>query len=367
MGATETLLLAASLFAVAAFWLSPASMGQSVVAATTALALLVVAPLSAVWLIVTIAATPPLMLLGDRINARGPVAFIWIAALAAAFFAARTAGGRLGDAVTLVGGAYFTLRHIHVVMEWWLGRLRVPTLAEYARYHLLLPVIVAGPIHRLPHFERQCARRRWDPTEFFSGAERALIGLFLAVAVGNFVFAHLDAVLAAPLGTLHPFVREWALSAVDWVRLYVQFSGLTDLALGLSLMMGLRLEENFDRPWRARDLLDFWNRWHMTLSHWCRDYVYVPIAAHFRAPVAGVFAAMLVLGLWHETSAYYVLWAVWQSLGIVLARLYRNLRRTPREKTRPGLLGIVLVPLGILAWVSAARPIIAVVVGMLPP
>ncbi|WP_282608484.1 MBOAT family O-acyltransferase [Pelagibius sp. Alg239-R121] len=368
MNAIEVALVLGSLLSVGALWAVPRAMAQNASAAITAGVLALVAPAAALWLLGSVAVIPLLMRLGELAGRRGAVVIFCSALLATLLIASREIEGVAGQPIALVGGAYFTLRHVHVLMEWWLGRLSIPSIAAYARYHLFLPVLMVGPIHRLPHFERQCARRRWSADEFFSGAERALFGLALAVVVGGYLHARLiDLLKAHELFALSPFLESWIFSALDWVRIYITFSGFTDLALGLSLMMGLRLEENFDRPWRARNLIEFWTRWHMTLSHWCRDYVYVPIAASFRAPVIGVFAAMLVLGLWHETSAYYILWAFWQALGIVLTQLYLNREDPLRLQRLPALAKSVFGPLAVLIWLSGARPVLETALEVLIP
>ena len=118
-------------------------------------------------------------------------------------------------------------------------------------------------------------------------------------------------------------------------------------------MMGLKLEENFRKPYLARDLIDFWDRWHMTLSHWCRDYIYVPLTAWSRSPVIGVLAAMLVLGLWHESSAYYILWACWQALGIILT--HRFIRPLNASRAVP----LLLIKLVSCFWLVSAKPIVS--------
>lgn len=358
MGAVEVWLTAGSLIAVAVFWLVPAAAGQNAVAAITAVFLACAAPASALWLVGSIMATPSIMRLGEAFRLRGLTTALWSATLAALLVGSRAFVDTTSSALPLIGGAYFTLRHIHVLVEWWLGRVQIPGLAAYARYHLFLPVMLVGPIHRMPHFERQCARRRWSPDDFYAGAERALFSLTVAVVVGGFAFVHVREAAQAAIAGLQPFLQDWALSMLDWVRLYIQFAGYTGLALGLSLMMGLRLEENFAQPWRARNLVDFWSRWHMTLSHWCRDYVYAPIAAAFRAPVLGAFAAMLVLGLWHETSVYYVLWALWQATGIVVTQAYLKSRDPLGLRRLPAAISAVAGPLATLAWLSGARPVI---------
>ncbi len=368
MNAIEIALLLGSLLSVAAVWSTPRGTGQSACAVITSAVLVFVAPVSAIWLIASVAVIPLLMQLGERLGQRGAVVLFCTAGLAGLLLVSREVEGIAGQPVALVGAAYFTLRHAHVLMEWWMGRIPIPAIGAYARYHLFLPVLMVGPIHRLPHFERQCARRRWSAEEFFSGAERALFGLALAVVVGGYLHARLvDVFQTREVLPLVPFFEDWALSAFDWVRIYLTFSGFTGLALGLSLMMGLRLEENFDRPWRARNLIEFWTRWHMTLSHWCRDYVFAPIAASFRAPVVGVFAAMLVLGLWHETSAYYVLWAFWQALGIVLTQLYLNAEDPLRLQLLPDAAKAVGGPLTVLLWLSAARPVLETLLEAVTP
>jgi alginate O-acetyltransferase complex protein AlgI len=256
-------------------------------------------------------------------------------------------------AVVWVGGAYFTLRHIHVMSEWWQGRLPAPQLRDYLRYQFFLPVIMAGPIHRLPHFERQCRRRRVTASQFFSGAERVLLGFTSTVVLASWAVRRLAD--SANTRVLHQpeFIRVWVDSVFDWLHIYFSFAGLSGIAIGLALMCGLVLEENFRQPWAARDLIDFWSRWHMTLSNWCRDYVFRPVSAVSRNALVGLIAAMLAMGLWHETTLYYVLWAVWQSLGIALTHLLRRFPVSLPERTAR-LLGWMSVPF----WLTLTKPVV---------
>jgi alginate O-acetyltransferase complex protein AlgI len=345
------------MIAVAAFWCLPRKYAQDGFAATTAFGLFLLFPFSAIWLVGSVFVVQQAIVLGNKTGRRGLVTGLAIVALGAAFLASRESEELFGASWTIVGIAYFTLRHIHVLIECYLERINAPTIRQYARYHLLMPVLFAGPIHRLPHFERQCERRRWSAEEFFSGAERALFGFALAVIGGEFLGGAARELLGVSvnsgLGTL------WIASMIDWVRLYAQFAGLTSIALGLCLMIGLRLEENFNQPWRARNLVDFWSRWHMTLSFWCRDYVYFPVAASLRSPVAGVFCAMLVLGLWHESSWNYLFWAVYQAIGIVVSQIYLAVRDRLGVPKFPELVSAVVAPLAVLGWLASAKPVIA--------
>lgn len=324
MNVPEFVLVLTALISIGVVWIDPRGWGQDYAAGVTLVAMTVLAPLSALWLCTATLGSVILMRFCD--GKRAIAAVSWSLFLAAALLFLRDLDSIFGSFILWVGAAYFTLRQIHVVMDWWLSGNPAPSLRVMVRYNFLAPVLLAGPIHRLPNFERTLARRRWDPSAFYSGAERALFGAFLAFVIGEFAYSQiLQELENYSLDTF--FLGLLVLSVMNWIILYIAFSGLTNLALGLAAMMGLKLEENFDRPYAARDLIDFWQRWHMTLSHWCRDYIYVPISSRLRSPVLGVLCAMLVLGLWHETSVYYVLWAVWQALGIVLThRFIRPLR-----------------------------------------
>ena len=345
-----TLIILLALLAVPVSWLLPASWALDGIAIWTALVLAALSPLTAVWLIGAACLTPMVLELGERTGNRGFTAVAWSTLLLGAFV-----GAQLSPGFLWIGSAFFTLRHIHVVGDWWMGRLAVPRLRSHLHYQLFLPVMFVGPIHRIQNFERQSIRRRWHPADCLAGMERALIGAFIVNAVGGSLSDHARQIALAALADRHAFIRDWAVSALDWISLFFVFSGLTSVALGISLMMGFRLEENFMHPWRARNMIDFWARWHMSLTSWSRDYVYRPVMAISRSPLLGLVAAMLVVGLWHELSLYYVLWSFWQVLGIAISRIsgrWLTFGRLPRP------VQVIMVPVSILAWLSLARPIL---------
>ncbi len=256
-----------------------------------------------------------------------------------------------------IGAAYFTLRNIHVLLEAWQTPAAPVSLSRLITYNFFPPVIIAGPIHRLANFERQWQRRRFAVQDFASGAERVLFGAAQAVILGAWAMGELRRDLRSVLSQAEPFMREWMISALGWMTLYFIFAGLSSVAVGAARMGGVRIEENFDRPYLAWNLVDFWNRWHITLSRWCRDYVYRPVSAWTRSPIIGVGCAMLVIGLWHESSVYYVLWALWQTVGVVLSHLIVRRIETPPVWLR--LVGPVVV----LAWLTLARPVLAALIG----
>jgi alginate O-acetyltransferase complex protein AlgI len=257
-----------------------------------------------------------------------------------------------------IGAAYFTLRNIHVLLDWWMRKLSRPGIGRLLRYQFFLPVLAIGPIHRIQNFERECERRRFDVQQFYAGAERALLGLALAVTAG-FAADRIGKLISK---SQIDFWHDWLHSGLNWIELYLTFSGFSSLAIGLALMMGIRLEENFNRPFLAVNLVEFWTRWHITLSMWCRDYVFDPVTAVTRSPVVGVTLAMIVMGLWHEASLYYLLWALWQMTGIVGSQVLQSwFGHSP--DSAPGLTVRVAGPIAVFSWLSLANPVITRVLG----
>lgn len=352
------LMLLASLALVPLTRLVPAGWFADVVAVVTACAIFALSPFSVIWLVGSSSMIWAAMMVGDRTGKRDLVTAFCAVISIAALLLSRT------ESVFLwVGAAYFTLRNLHLLFDWWMGRLENPGLRRILRYQLFLPVIVAGPIHRFQNFERQLARRRADPSELASGAERVLLGLAQALLLGNWIVKNIDRLVEQSTYPTNPFMAQWCASILDWAALYFIFAGFSSIALGLSLMLGLRLEENFNRPYLARNLIDFWSRWHITLSQWCRDYVFQPVTAVTRSPVLGVFAAMVAIGAWHEVSAYYFLWAGWQALGLILTRLVQKFLSRPGVPKIPDALLRASGPFVVLGWLSLARPVITLLLG----
>jgi alginate O-acetyltransferase complex protein AlgI len=105
---------------------------------------------------------------------------------------------------------------------------------------------------------------------------------------------------------------------------YFQFAGYSDIAIGISLLLGYRIMENFNYPFLASNMQEFWSRYHMSLSAFCRDYIYTPIASYYRKPLLGLFATMAIIGLWHEITLPFLIWGLLQAAGIYLSFIFKN-------------------------------------------
>ena len=232
-------------------------------------------------------------------------------------------GSGIGSGVLLpMGMAFYSLRLLHYQLESYKGDLRAHTFVEYLGYQLLPSTLPAGPIHRFDEFLRDLRRRRWDAALFSGGLERILYGLVKLIVIGNYLVAFklaiaMNTVMAAP-----GLLGVYATTAVFWIKLYLIFGGYSDIAIGFGALMGFRLRENFNWPMLARNISDFWQRWHMSLSSWCRDYVFTPALSLTRNHVVAVLASMVVLGLWHQLSLRYLIWGGYHGVGIAVYRWF---------------------------------------------
>jgi alginate O-acetyltransferase complex protein AlgI len=265
----------------------------------------------------------------------------------------------------LMGISYYVCRHIHVLFDIYNKKIISISLREYLHYHFFLPVLIAGPINRYQHFQRQSQRRRWESKNLTNGFERVLYGYAKVIIIGNYLInLKFSGFIEKHLTS--DFISTFIFSSKDWLYLYFQFSGYTDIALGFSLALGFTIEENFNYPLKAQNLIDFWHRWHITLSKWCRDYVFFPVQAFTRNQFMALVLAMIIMGLWHEASLYYILWGGYQALGIAIVRAYeKNKRYFKTYFFTPKILNRILSIILTFFWLVSGRPIILYLISML--
>lgn len=356
MTAELIILFLASFAIVPLSWLLPRDVAMDGVALFSAIILGLLAPIALTWLAAAILITWYVARLLETAAGKALLLGLVTILLVGAYFILRELKG-----IALIGGAYFTLRALHVLFDTWMRRLPAPSFRDLCHYLCYLPVMAIGPINRFQTFNRSVERRRFDPQMLANGAERVLLGLAQATVLGGWLMPWMTAKLAyyVPDG----FFDLWAASVMGWVSLYMVFAGFSSVAIGVSLMCGIKIEENFRMPFLATSLIDFWTRWHITLSFWCRDYVFQPVSVILRSPLIGLFAAMAAIGLWHETSFFYVLWAVWQTLGITLNRLGLNYWHKHNLPPMNTFVRYVIAPICVLGWLSLAHPIIEMILG----
>ena len=251
-----------------------------------------------------------------------------------------------------VGISFFTFQAISYVVDVYRGQLEPTTPIDAAVYLAFFPHLVAGPIVRASEFLPQLRQPR-DPRKVEGARGFTLIasGLFKKVVVANMLASTIvDPVFSAPSShsALEIIVAVYAYA----VQIYADFSGYTDIAIGCALLLGFRFPDNFDRPYTAVSLQDFWRRWHMTLSRWLRDYLYIPLggnAGGARRTERNLIITMVLGGLWHGAAWTFVAWGAIHGLGMALER--RRFREGQSWSPRPWLSRLITFHIVCFAWV----------------
>lgn len=232
----------------------------------------------------------------------------------------------LGTMIIPLGLSYYAFRCIHYGIEKYKGTIPAHPFAETAQYLFFLPTFLAGPIHRFHDFQKDLRRKRWDPYMFAQGLERLIYGYvkiaFLAnLLVTNFFGGFIHDV-ADPGSSLEAYLMMIKIS----LNIYFLFAGLSDIAIGFGLLIGIKVMENFNFPFLAKNISDFWTRWHISLTSWCKDYVYMGTISVTRSAALAAIAAMVVMGLWHEFSLRYLLWGAFHGVGIMIWQQFQNVK-----------------------------------------
>ena len=236
-----------------------------------------------------------------------------------------------------VGISFFTFMAISYVVDVYRGELQPATLGRFAVYLAFFPHLVAGPIVRgselLPQLEKPRDPDDVDTTRAFF---LILTGLFFKVVIASYLAAAIvDDVFAAPNAhsSLEVLVGIYAYA----VQIFADFFGYTNIAIGVALLLGFRFPQNFDGPYTAVSLQDFWRRWHMTLSRWLRDYLYIPLGGNRKGRLLtyrNLMLTMLLGGLWHGAAWTFVIWGGIHGVGLVIER-FRHDRRVARGLPDP--------------------------------
>lgn len=231
-----------------------------------------------------------------------------------------------------LGISFFTFHAISYVVDVYKRNAHAErNLPRFALYILLFPQLIAGPIIRWRDIASQLPDREQRMADFAYGVRRFVLGLGKKVLIANTLGRTADQVFALPASDLTTPLA-WLGLACYTLQIYFDFSGYSDMAIGLMRMFGFRILENFNYPYIARSIREFWRRWHISLSNWFRDYLYIPLGGNQRGErraYANLVLVFLLCGLWHGASWPFVLWGAWHGAFLVLERmgLDRVLRR----------------------------------------
>ncbi|MCB1703567.1 MAG: MBOAT family protein [Halioglobus sp.] len=222
-----------------------------------------------------------------------------------------------------LGISFFTFQAMSYIIDVYRGDVAAQRRPGHvALYIALFPQLVAGPIVRYHDISKQIVQRHIGSSLFVSGARRFLMGLAKKLLIANSMGQVATAAFSAPTAELG-FALAWLGIICYALQIYFDFSGYSDMAIGLGRMLGFRFQENFNYPYIATSLQDFWRRWHISLSSWFRDYLYIPLGGNRSGAARTYFNLMLVFflcGLWHGASWNFVLWGMIHGCFLVLER-----------------------------------------------
>ena len=225
-----------------------------------------------------------------------------------------------------LGISFYTFQALGYVIDVYRGAVPPASRAtDFACYVALFPQLVAGPIVRYADVAARLLRRETTLDRVSSGFKRFLCGLAKKVLIANVAAEAADAVWGIlEGGSAVPPALAWGGLLAYSLQIYYDFSGYSDMAIGMGRMLGFDFKENFLHPYAATSVRDFWRRWHISLSTWFRDYLYIPLGGSRRGLPRTLLNSLIVFalcGLWHGASAMFVLWGLWHGLFLVIERL----------------------------------------------
>ncbi len=247
-----------------------------------------------------------------------------------------------------LGISFFTFHALSYLID--VHRTKVKALRspiDFGLYIALFPQLIAGPIVRYHDIAAQLTSRVVDPARFATGVRRFVLGLGKKMLVANVVAVPADAIFAIPEADLTASLA-WLGALLYTLQIYCDFSAYSDMAIGLARMFGFELLENFDYPYVSRSITEFWRRWHISLSNWFRDYLYIPLGGNRRPPLLvyrNLVTVFLLCGLWHGARWTFVAWGLFHGAFLVMERagLGRLLGRAPAVVSHGYALAAVVV------------------------
>ncbi len=193
-----------------------------------------------------------------------------------------------------------------------------------ALYISMFPQLIAGPIVRYTDIKPYLSKRETDSGKIIKGVERFIIGLAKKAILANTLGECADKIFGSSYSCMGVPVA-WLGAVLYTLQIYYDFSGYSDMAIGLGRIFGFEFMENFNYPYISKSVSEFWRRWHISLSSWFRDYVYIPLGGNRKGNVyLNLFIVFLLTGIWHGAACGFIIWGIWHGLFILLERAFRN-------------------------------------------
>lgn len=222
-----------------------------------------------------------------------------------------------------IGISFFTFQATSYIIDIYNGKVKsAKNILTFATYLTLFPQLIAGPIVRYETIEKELQSRKVNYELFGQGVRRFIIGLSKKVMIANVLGELSQSLLNIGQTTI---LSHWLVAISDTLQIYFDFSGYSDMAIGLGLMFGFKFLENFNYPLTARSITDFWRRWHISLSSWFKDYVYIPLGGskegNFKR-YRNILIVWMITGFWHGASWNFVLWGLYFAVFLIVEKIF---------------------------------------------
>ena len=252
----------------------------------------------------------------------------------------------LSNIILPIGISFYTFQIISYEIDVYKKRVNVQkNLLKLATYIFMFPQLIAGPIVRYSDIEHELDKRKHSFDNFSYGVERFMIGLFKKVLIAN-TLGELSNILIT--STDISILLYWIFAVSYMLQIYFDFSGYSDIAIGIGRIFGFHFLENFNYPYMATSITDFWHRWHISLSSWFRDYIYIPLGGNrkgVKKQIRNILIVWLLTGLWHGANYTFIVWGLLFGIMLIIEKfiLSKYLKNTPYIIKRVYTLFIVLI------------------------
>lgn len=220
-----------------------------------------------------------------------------------------------------IGISFFTFQGISYVIDVYRNEVQVQkNILNVALYISMFPQLIAGPIVRYSDINKEITKRSISVENISDGIEHFIIGLGKKVVIANTLASLVDPIWESGAHR-HTAILAWTASIAYTLQIYFDFSGYSEMTIGLGKMLGFTFPENFNLPYISQSITEFWRRWHISLSSWFRDYIYIPLGGNRKRVYLNLFIVFLLTGIWHGASEHFILWGIWNGIFIIIERI----------------------------------------------
>ena len=272
----------------------------------------------------------------------------------------------LGTLVLPLAISFFTFEFVHYVVDCRKGLIGPHSVADFLAFALFFPTMVAGPIKRFQDFQPRVAEARLTADNVNAGVTRILVGLFRKMVIADsltYFSDHLNTTsevqLMSPLGI-------WLAVFAYSFKIYMDFAGYSDIAIGSARLFGIKVPENFLQPYFKPNIAQFWKSWHVSLYKWIVDYIFIPLGGSRcsnRRAIFNTLVAMSASGLWHGAAWNFVLWGFYHGVLLSIYRVFRGSKLALQPRSRPGQWAVVALSTALtfflvsLGWLAFIMPV----------